>query len=294
MRKFFKWFGLALVGVAVIIALVATALYSVASSRMSRTHDIAVEAIALPSDSLSLARGKKLADAFCAQCHGADLAGKLLFEEPGIIAVYPPNITPSNAGLDSFTDDDYLRAIRHGVAPDGRQYMIMASELFIKWSKEDIASTIAYIKSVEPIDNMVPESEFSLMAYVMLGAGMMGDIFPAEYIDHGVTYPSRPEIAATVEYGRYLADALMCTTCHGDDLMGGAPPRGFPELGEVPPARTGAYWSRDQFLEAITAGVKPNGDSLNIERMPVRIFSKFSEDELTAIHMYLQELAGSQ
>lgn len=70
----------------------------------------------------------------------------------------------------------------------------------------------------------------------MPAAGLFGDVFPAEYIDHSQSFPTMSEIGATQEHGAYVAQAL-CTTCHGADLAGyvfnpEAPPA--PNLPEVP------------------------------------------------------------
>ena len=75
----------------------------------------------------TLARGKALVIAGdCAACHTADpakpFAGGNRIDTP-FGAIYSPNLTPDReTGLGAWSDDDFVRAFRYGVAPDGSQY----------------------------------------------------------------------------------------------------------------------------------------------------------------------------
>lgn len=119
---------------------------------------------------------------------------------------------------------------------------------------------------------------------------MFGDVFAAEYIDHATPPHPRPEIGATLEYGKYFVEAAACTMCHGDDLMDGEPPRGMPEMGQVPPALTAGGWTREQFLTAVTTGVKPSGDTLDSTWMSWDLYARFDHEELASIHVLMQDL----
>jgi len=76
----------------------------------------------------TLARGKALVIAGdCAGCHTADPAktvrGGKADRDPPFGAIYSPNLTPDRGtGLDAWSDDDFIRAFRYGVAPDGSRY----------------------------------------------------------------------------------------------------------------------------------------------------------------------------
>jgi mono/diheme cytochrome c family protein len=290
MRKVLKWIGIVLGVLVGLIVLAVVALNIAATTRLNRTYDIEAEAITIPDDDASLARGEYLANAFCTECHGEGLSGELMVDEAGIATVYAPNITPSEAGVGDFSDADYVCAMRHGIDPNGKPYMIMPAEVIINWSEEDLGATIAYIKTLPPDENPTPEKEVGVIGRVMLSAGVFGDIFPAEYIEHDMVFPARPEIGVNAEYGAYFAAAGLCTLCHGDDMLGGPPPRGIPEIGEVPPALHSASWSAEEFITAMTTGVKPDGGQLDPELMPWELFAKFNREELEAIHLYLQTL----
>lgn len=292
MGKILKWIGIAVGVLLGLIILAVIVLNIVGSSTLNRTYDVEVEAITIPDDDVSLVRGAYLANNLCTECHGGDMSGAVMIDESGIATVYAPNITPSEAGVGGFSDADYVRAIRHGVSPDGKGYMIMPAEVIIHWSEEDLGATIAYLKTLPPNDRETPERDISIVGRSMLAAGVFGELFAADYIDHGMPFSERPEIGANAEYGAYFTRAFVCTLCHGEDMQGGPPPPNIPEIGEVPSALTAASWSTEEFITAITTGVTPDGRQLNQEFMPWELYDGFDREELEAIHLYLQTLAG--
>lgn len=292
MRKVLKWIGIVLAVLIGLVVIAVVVMNIIGSSRLNQTYDVEAPAITLPTDEASLARGEYLANALCAECHGEGLSGAVMIEEGGIATVYAPNITPSEAGVGDFSDADYLRAIRHGVDSDGKGLMIMPAEVFINWSEEDLGATIAYIKSIPADDNPTPEKEFGILGKVMYTAGMFGDLFAANYIDNDAPFPERPEIGANAEYGAYFTRAAACILCHRDNMQGGPAPANFPELGEIPSAVTGGTWSTDEFLTFVTTGVKPTGEQIDPEGMPVELYANFNREELEGVHLYLQSLAG--
>jgi cytochrome c5 len=284
MKKIFKWIGIILGMLVLLVLLAAGGLYIAGSVQSKKTRDVQVETISIPTDEKSLARGKFLVDAYCTPCHGEDLSGKLLFEEPGIVSVYSANIT----GLSqTHTDTDLVRAIRHGIDTDGRELFAMAAEVFIHFSEEDLGSVIAYVKTVPRIGEERPGIKPTFAGTVMLGAGLFGNVQPAEYIDHNMPFPKMPPIGASVEYGKYFSG--ICETCHGSDLRGAQPPQD-PESPFAPDlTQSGELvgWTEQDFITAMRTGVTPSGRTL-AESMPVEIFKKYPDDELRGLWMYLQ------
>ena len=49
-------------------------------------------------------------------------------------------------------------------------------------------------------------------------------------------------------------------------------------------------WSHDEFIKALQTGITPEGKELNPQEMPWTITKSFTNDELTALHMYLSTL----
>jgi mono/diheme cytochrome c family protein len=279
----------------------AVALYFVGGSRLDRRYDIQIGSIAVPTDEASIARGRHLAEAVtaCQACHGEDLAGDVLFEEPGIAAVYASNLTSGRGGVGTaYSDADYVRAIRHGVNLEGRGLLIMHADLFHNLSLEDLAALIAYVKSVSPVDNEVPKTSVAPLGRVMLALGLFDSetapLIPAEVIDHDAPFAEAPAREATAEYGQYLTSITLCSLCHGAGLRGGPSiDAGSPPGPDIVVYAAPGGWSEEQFIGAMRTGVTPYGKALDPEFMPWDpIFMKMTDDELGAIWQYLQSLAN--
>jgi hypothetical protein len=107
----------------------------------------------------------------------------------------------------------------------------------------------------------------------------------ATLIDHDGPRPASPEPDISVEYGQYLS--LICIDCHGQDFSGGE------QVGAGWNITTGGEvgtWSEDDFIRTLRTGVAPDGDELDTEMMPTRIFGALSDTELKAIWLFLQSL----
>lgn len=290
MKKALKWIGIVLAALLGLLILTAVGLGIAGGQQLKKTHDIQAEAINIPTDEASLARGEKLMDvAFCTECHGEDLTGDVVFQDPVIGAIYASNIT----GLDEHhSDADLILAIRHAVVHDGRQLMIMPADVFINLSAEDLGAIIAHLKTLPRKGDELPGPEITFMGRILLAAGMFGDVFPADYIDHNQPFPAMPEIGMNIEYGGYLAG--LCTGCHGIDFGG----KVFgPEAPPAPNITTGgepAEWSEEEFIQTMRTGVSPHGHELDPEYMPWQAFSKLSDDELKALWIYLQSVPPKQ
>ncbi|MGA0061228.1 MAG: c-type cytochrome, partial [Planctomycetota bacterium] len=86
-------------------------------------------------------------------CHAPDLGGRLVIDDPMVGRVAGPNLTRGAGGLGGdYTDADFVRAIRHGVARDGRALVLMPSLDYQGLSDEDLGAMIAYVKTVAPVD----------------------------------------------------------------------------------------------------------------------------------------------
>lgn len=288
MRKVLKWIGIVLGGFIGLLLVAAVVLSIIGAARLNRTHDIQAEAITIPTDEAALARGEHLMQvALCTECHGQDLGGDILIQDPSIGSIYAANITGLGA---THSDADLVRAIRHGIDTDGRQMVIMPADIYVNLSAEDLGAVIAYLKTVPPVERNSFDPELNLMGRVLLAAGLFGDVFPAEFIDHEQPFPNMPAIGANIEYGAYVADATGCTSCHGADLAGDV----FdPEAPPAPDLTRGGElggWSEADFIQTMRSGVSPHGHELDAEFMPWQSFARFSDDELKALWIYLQSL----
>ena len=95
MRKVLKWVGIVLGGLLGVIVVAGIVLNFVGASRAYRSYDLQVSAVKVPDDPASIERGRFVVEAMagCTSCHGDDLAGELLFEVPGVVTMYTPNLT---------------------------------------------------------------------------------------------------------------------------------------------------------------------------------------------------------
>src|SRR5690242_13950682 len=82
MKKFFKWLGIVLGSLLVLLAIVLFALAVRGNSMLSKTYDIQVENVVIPTDAEAIARGEHWVQAECIGCHGEDLSGGPFFDAP--------------------------------------------------------------------------------------------------------------------------------------------------------------------------------------------------------------------
>lgn len=264
-------------------------LLAVGSARLHGTLDASVgHDLLLPADSAAIANGGRLTRAYgCRDCHGEDLAGGLVIDQPRFMVLYGPNLTPGDGGLGHYTASDWERAIRHGIAPDGRGLVVMPSRSYAKLGDRDVAEMVAYLQTVAPVDGAPPPPTFGPASRV--AALTAGDAFvPARAIDHQADHPAPVPRGPTVQYGAYLANAA-CSGCHGADY-GGAPPgpgASLPAPNLTPRVGVGlGAWTFEDFDRAVRGGRRPDGTVID-RSMPWRAYSALTYDEVLALWRYL-------
>jgi mono/diheme cytochrome c family protein len=277
-----------------IIGFVITGWYQVSkvNKTIAKKYDVKPKMIHIPDDSASLAKGEKWTQILCAGCHGDNLAGFTMFEDPAIGQIDGSNLTPGKGGIGtSYTDMDWLRAIKHGVKPDGSAAIVMPSIDYSYMGDEDLGSLIAYLKTLPPIDNEVlNEPKLTTMAKIMASFGAFGTLFSAEEIDHNMGSAFVPVIGETVEYGTYLVNVFGCRTCHGLGMNGGKDPDPNAPFGpNITPGGNLGNWSTSEFIVSMRTGTTPEGRKMT-KYMPWKGLSNMSDEELIAVYKYLQSL----
>ena len=284
MRKILKWVGLGLLGIIGIMAIAVAALSYSASARLNKIYQIQPQAVTIPTDPEALKAGEHIVSIYCTGCHGENLAGTDFFNDPSLAVVDASNLTPGIGGIGSqYSDLDWVRAIRHGIDPQGKALFIMPSGDFYYFSDEDLGRIIAYLKNAPAVDYEANDFSTSLIGRVLLAAGMFGDVLNAETIDHTGPRPAAPAPGGSVEYGDYLVKTFGCRTCHGETLAGGKDPD--PEAPPGPNLTPGGIlqgWTDQMFINNIRAR--------RSDWMPFESLSKMTDEELQAIFMYLQSL----
>jgi len=237
----------------------------------------------------------------CANCHtprnpdmsfreGMDFAGGFKIVDP-VFEVYAANITPDpETGIGTWSDEEIVTAIREGKTPDGAVvWPPMPVPTYNNMSDDDVKAIVAYLRTVKPIHNEVPESKYEIPLQAMP---------PAK----GAPAPSPDD---TVAYGDYIVNALAhCFECHTP--MG---PDGMPDMAKLgaggflielapemtvrtpnitPDPETGiGSWSDDDIKKAITQAVTPEGQKLS-PPMPYPFFKNMTDEDLDAVVAYLR------
>jgi hypothetical protein len=312
MKKAFKIGGIVLlvllVAVASLLSYVKIALPDVADA----------EIITLDYTPERVARGKYLANhvSVCMDCHSTrdftKFSGPLMegtlgmggdrFDQlvgmPGVFL--PRNITPE--GISRYTDGELIRVITTGVTKEGRpMFPLMPYPYYGNMDKEDIYSIVAYLRSIPPIKNDVPESSAD---------------FPVNFILHTMpkdaTPQSRPSKDNKIEYGKYMTNASGCRECHTQAERGQIIPEleysggrefSFPD-GSVcrsanitPDKETGiGAWTPELFVRRFkmfkdSTYVLPSVAKGEFNSyMPWTMYAGMEEEDLEAIFAYLQTL----
>ncbi len=294
-RKILKWIGIVLGSLIGLLMLALTVLYLIGSAQWNKLYgqyDVPVEMIAIPTDSTSIRRGEHIATIrMCRHCHLENLGGQAA-GAPMLVTLSVPNLTSGAGGVGATnTDEDWVRAIRHGVGQDGRGLVLMPSSVWYYLSDEDLGALIAYLKSLPPVDKELPKTDLGPLGRVMLTLGQLPpEIGPSVLvIDHDGPRPAVAEPGVTVEYGKYLA--TTCTLCHGENLNGKTVSEGPNVYVALNLTRGGELkgWTEEQFIATMRTGVTPGGKQL-IDFMPWKYFGQMTDDELKAVWMYLQSL----
>src|SRR5690242_580208 len=161
-----RWIGIAVLSLVGILLIAAIGVYIDSNFRLSKTYQLAAAPIAIPSDAASIERGRHLATSLgqCVDCHGDNLAGREFLNAPGIVRAVSANLTSGEGGAGrTFSDADWVRALRHGVGPNGKPLLIMPAQGFNALSPQDLGALIAYVKSVPPVDNIPEASDIQLL-----------------------------------------------------------------------------------------------------------------------------------
>ncbi len=293
MKKVFKWIGIVLGSLIGLILVAGVTLFLIGNARLNKTYDFPPSNITIPTDTASIEYGRHRVETLCQGCHGADLSGiEKWFNAGPIGTVDSANLTSGEGGFgrEAASDEDYVRAIRHGVGLDGKPIFMPAVESTSYLSDKDLGAIIAYVKSVPPVDHVTHGQNFTPLAKILYVLGAFSKM-PVEVVSHEI-HVTAPEAGTTAEYGEYMVNTNDCRACHGANLNGGPFPD--PTITKISPNLTPggelASWTEADFVNAIRTGVTPSGYQLDNEFMPWETFRNYTDDELKAIWLYLQSL----
>ncbi|WP_460673300.1 cytochrome C [Larkinella ripae] len=209
---------------------------------------------------------------------------------------YARNITPF--ALKNWSDTELLLAMTAGVSKNGKPlFPLMPYANYGKMDENDATAILAYLRTLEPVENVVPASKPSTP--LKLAMRMM---------PHKARFQPRPTEKNSVDYGRYLVTMAGCADCHTKRAMGGlAKKAAFAGGTEIvlktgtlrtanitPDPETGiGTWTKADFIQRFktydpaTFKAPEVGSGFNTV-MPWSMYAGMSEQDLGAIYDYLK------
>lgn len=152
----------------------------------------------------------------CAACHtaphGKPFAGGLPMNTP-LGRIYSTNITPDpDTGIGGYTQADFARALREGVARDGHNlYPAMPYPSYAKVRDEDVAALYAYfMQGVQPVKQSNRDADIKWPMNMRWPL----KIWNAVFLDKGA-YQDKAGKDVAWNRGAYLVQGLgHCGSCH--------------------------------------------------------------------------------
>lgn len=290
MLKAVKVGALALLGLVGLLVLAVVALGW--QSPRDRYLQVTPQPIAVPVDPEAIARGRYFAHALaaCGVCHGPDLAGQKMSDSKIFGRIVTPNLTPGRGGVgQTYEVIDWVRAIRHGLARDGRVFAFMPVDHYFHITDADLGDMIAYLRSLPPVDNDGAVMELGLIPKAVINSGVMGDLVRAELMTHEGPRPAPPE-----HRGAYLSLVGGCDFCHGLDLQGGQGPEpGAPPGPDLTARGFAGKYSFADFDKAMRFGVSPRETAISPVYMPWLAYREMTDADMRALFDYLQTLPAA-
>ncbi len=290
-RQWLKITAWVLAGLVVVAAAAVLTGLQLAQSKMQRKVDVTVQPVPVRTDAQALERGKYLyASRGCVDCHGANGAGRMFVDDGGL-RIAGPNITTGPGGVvAAYQPLNWVRAIRHGVNPQGRALMIMPSEDYNRFTNDDLGALIAHIRALPPAPGKGAVVDLPVPVQALYGFGAIKDA--AAKIDHSLPPQQPVPEGVTLAHGAYVA--AMCIGCHGEKLAGGKIPGGPPDWPPASNLTPGAgsvmprYPDADSMIKMFRSGKRPDGSAIKV--MPFESLREMNETDLRALHLYLKGL----
>jgi mono/diheme cytochrome c family protein len=283
MKKFLRWCGFVLASLVGLAVIAYGLVYLVSARLLARTYDIPAVAIVVPTDQASLDEGKRLATVYgCFNgCHGKEIAGAVMFDQPAIMRLVAPNLS---ASVRQYTDAQLATLIRRGLRPDGRSTIVMPSEAFVYMTDGDLGRILAFLKSMPLVDGPGPSVKLGPIGRIGVATGKL-----ATTVQTMATSKSPPDAEGEQNtQGRYLAQ-LTCAQCHGTNLLGGSTP-----AFTSPGLQSVAAYSPEAFAQLMRTGVALGNRTLETMSPWARDnLSAMTDAEIAALYSYLRSVAGA-
>ncbi len=222
-------------------------------------------------------RGAYLARASgCIACHtnfeagGALLAGGAPLETP-FGTFYPPNLTTDpEHGMGEWTAEQFAKAVRQGIGPDGTPYYpSFPYTFYADFSDQDIADLWAAFQTVPPVDEPAPENDVSFPFDQRWGL----KLWRAAFFYDPDTEPIEGRSDAWNRGRELVRGAAHCGACHTPRNLAGGRDIGasfagnaqLPGGSKAPAIRPKDLvkndWTVSNLAYAPQTGITPSGDA---------------------------------
>ncbi|MEQ8195179.1 MAG: cytochrome c [Rhodospirillales bacterium] len=243
----------------------------------------------------------------CGGCHthpkakDKPLAGGHPFKTPyGVF--YSPNITPDpKHGIGKWSERDFVKAVRHGVSPNGKPYFpVFPYTSYARMTERDAKDLFAYVKTRKAIAE--PDKPHDLKWPFGYRFPLWG--WQLLFFDQGAFKPD-PKKSAAWNRGAYLTALGHCAECHSPRNFLGAIDKEkrfagtaqAPDGGSVPnitqDKETGiGKWSAGAITDLLSSGMMADGDFVGGAMADVidNTTGKLTKDDLQAMVTYLKSL----
>ncbi len=236
------------------------------------------------------------------QGDGAFMAGGRGIATP-FGTIYATNITPDKeTGIGAWSDADFVRAMRQGVAPDDTHYYpVFPYTSFTRMAEGDLKDLKSYLFSLPAMKKENPPNELMppFSWRFILGVWKWLNFEPGQI-------QRDPQQSDEWNRGAYLVEALAhCSECHTPRTALGARQKDLAYAGSAegpegelapnitPDRETGiGAWSTVDITWYLQNGLEPEGDSAQglMWELIENGYQHLSESDLAAIAVYLRSL----
>ncbi|MET4120680.1 mono/diheme cytochrome c family protein [Bradyrhizobium sp. JR1.5] len=241
----------------------------------------------------------------CASCHAVPdqpdrlrLGGGVAIKSP-FGTFYAPNISSDPTdGIGKWSEAEFVNAVMHGVAPDGRHYFpAFPYTSYQHARREDVLDLFAYLKTLPAVAGKVRDHDVRFPFNIRRNVGIWKFLF----LD-GKPFVANSAKSPQWNRGAYLVNSFgHCAECHsprnalggiiaGQRFAGGPNPEGEGWVPNITQKGLGE-WSAKDIAYFLKTGELPDGDSVGgaMTRV-IKNTSQLPEDDLAAMADYLKSL----
>jgi mono/diheme cytochrome c family protein len=275
--KALRYTGYTLAALLGLVLLAAIGLY-VASERVLRAPvQASASHLAVPTAAQRADAPRQLRVLGCLNCHGANLRGRLFFDEPGVAKLHAPNLTRIAAAA---TDAQLERAIRQGIGHTGKALFVMPSQEYQFLTDGEVAALIEAIRRFPQGGDEMPPLQVGTLGRIGV---VTGKFQTAPTLVAAYRAERLPEFGLQLAHARHIVET-NCTECHGPALHGKEVKPGT----VAPDLAIALAYDPDQFRNLLRTGTAVGNRPLTLMAEVARSdFHALTDAEIAGIHAYL-------